>query len=98
MKKTRKRDGCIAGALLLAFAIFTLLVRTVDMAPIGPRGSSVGFATLNGFVHRCTGVHMLLYTITDWLGLVPIAVAIGFAIFGLLQWIARRRLWRYLLG
>ena len=94
MKKTRKRDGCIAGALLLAFAIFTLLVRTVDMAPIGPRGSFVGFASLNGFVHRCTGVHMLLYTITDWLGLVPIAVALGFAIFGLLQWIARRRLWR----
>ena len=94
MKKTRKRDGCIAGALLLAFAIFTLLVRTVDVAPIGPRGSFVGFATLNGFVHRCTGVHMLLYTITDWLGLVPIAVALGFAIFGLLQWIARRRLWR----
>jgi undecaprenyl-diphosphatase len=93
MKKTRKRDGCIAGALLIAFAIFTLLVRTVDMAPIGPRGSFVGFATLNGFVHRCTGVHMLLYTITDWLGLVPIAVALGFAIFGLLQWIARRRIW-----
>jgi undecaprenyl-diphosphatase len=67
-----------------------LLVLTLDVKPIGPRGSAVGFAALNGFFHKLTGVHMLLYTVTDWLGLVPIAVALGFALFGLFQWIRRR--------
>ncbi len=48
------------------------------------------FAALNAAFHRMTGVHMSLYTITDWLGLVPIGVALGFAILGLCQWIKRK--------
>ena len=35
---------------------------------------------------------MLLYTITDWLGLVPIALGLGFALLGLVQWIKRKHL------
>ena len=33
---------------------------------------------------------MSLYNITDWLGLVPIIFVMGFAFFGLLQWIKRK--------
>ena len=57
-----------------------------------PRDSSVGFATLNGLVHRLTGVNMTLYTITDWLGLVPVAIGFGFAMLGLVQWIKRKNI------
>ena len=92
MKAGKKRNGILAVCFLAAFALWTLAVCAVDVQPIGPRGSSVGFAALNGFVHRLTGVHMAFYTITDWLGLVPIAVAFGFALLGLIQWIRRRRL------
>lgn len=35
---------------------------------------------------------MALYTVTDWLGLVPIAFAIGFALLGLIQWVKRKHL------
>ena len=87
----KKKCGTAIG-LLLSFVLWTVAVTCIDVAPIGPNGSEVGFATLNGWFHHLTGVHMMLYTITDWLGLVPIAVALGFAAFGLCQWIRRRRL------
>lgn len=77
---------------LCSFITWTILVCLVDVSAIGPKGSSVGFSGLNRYVHELTGTNMMLYTVTDWLGLVPIAVALGFAIFGLVQWIKRRRL------
>jgi undecaprenyl-diphosphatase len=81
---------CVSLCLLVAFVMWTLLVRFVDVRGIGPRGSSVGLATLNQFVHNATGTNMALYVITDWLGLVPIATALGFAVLGLCQWVGRR--------
>lgn len=92
MKKSRElytACGCLA-----AFLLWTIAVRFVDVQAIGPEGSSVGVARLNGFVNGLTGVHMTLYTITDWLGLVPIAFVLGFALLGLLQWIRRKSLWK----
>ena len=37
---------------------------------------------------------MRLYVVTDWLGLVPIAICIGFGVFGLVQLIRRKSLFR----
>ena len=79
---------------LSAFVLWTLLVCIVDVAPIGPGGSAVGFSTMNGWFHQLTGVDMTLYNITDWLGLVPIAVCVGFAVLGACQWVRRRSIRR----
>lgn len=79
MKKEAKFRLFFAVSSLTAFAVWTLLVSIIDVKAIGPNGSSVGFAALNAFVHRITGVNMGLYSITDWLGLVPIFVCISFA-------------------
>ena len=92
MKKETKKNFGIAAILLGAFVVWTAAVRLVDVQPIGPQGSAVGFATINGWVHDLTGVHMALYTVTDWLGLVPSGVAMGFALLGLIQWIKRKHL------
>ena len=92
MKKKQILRLCLAAGFLVAFLTWTWLLGFVDVMAIGPRGSAVGFATLNGFVHNALGVNMTLYHITDWLGLVPIAVAFGFAVFGLIQWIKRKSL------
>lgn len=91
MKKTWKLLG-IAVGLLAAFVLWTAAVCFVDVQAIGPQGSAVGLATLNRFVHNLTGVHMALYTLTDWLGLVPFGFILGFAMLGLIQWIRRKRL------
>ena len=94
MEKKNKKRLVLGAGLVVAFVLWTVLVCFVDVRTIGPEGSSVGFATLNGFVHELTGVNWFFYTITDWLGIVPIAVALGFAILGLVQLIKRKSLWK----
>ncbi len=78
--------------MLIAFVMWTVAIRFIDVQAIGPQESSVGFATINQFVHNLTGVHMSLYTITDWLGLVPLMFVMGFGTLGLIQWIKRKHL------
>ena len=92
MKKENQRNFCIAICMLLAFLLWTVAIQFVDVQAIGPQESSVGFATINQFVHNLTGVHMSLYTITDWLGLVPLVFVMGFGTLGLIQWIKRKHL------
>ena len=92
MEKKNIRLFFVGVGLLAAFVLWTVFVCFIDVRVIGPRESSVGFATLNRYVHNLLGVNMSLYTITDWLGLVPICVAFGFAVLGLVQWIKRKSL------
>ena len=94
MNTTNKKIRLAAILALSCFALWTLLVSTVDLAPIGPLDSKVGFASLNGAFHSLTGVHLPLYVATDWMGLVPFAVAGTFAVLGAIQWIRRKSLWR----
>lgn len=94
MKKETSNNIYIGLFLLAAFVLWTTAVSLFDVQAIGPRGSSVGFAALNGLVHRLTGVHMTLYTITDWLGLIPIVFALGFASLGLVQWLRRKSIFK----
>ena len=92
MEKKNSRLLWVGVGLLAVFVLWTVLIRFVDVEEIGPRQSSVGFATLNGYIHNLTGVNMSLYIITDWLGLVPIGVAFGFAVLGIVQCIKRKSL------
>lgn len=90
MSKKIHRKFWTGAAVIAAFFVWTVLVCMVDVQPIGLQGSSVGFASINGFVHQLTGVHMTLYTLTDWLSIVPLGVIICFALMGLRQWICRK--------
>lgn len=83
--------GC---GLILLFALWTTIITLVNVEPIGPLESYVGLAVLNQYFHNCIGVNMVLYVITDWLGLVPLAVVLGFAVAGLVQWIKRKHLFK----
>ena len=89
-----KKGIAVGAALILCFALWTALMRCVDVRPVGQNGTNIGFAAVNTRFHRLTGVHMGLYTLTDWLGLVPIAICMGFGALGLVQWIRRKRLLR----
>ena len=91
----KKNQNLLAGILLLVgFAVWSFLIQEVDVQPIGPNGSSVGFAALNGWFHQLTGVHWMLYTLTDWLGLVSICVCLIFAGAGFVQLVQRKSLFK----
>lgn len=92
MKGTGKRLLCIGCMFNITFVIWTLLIQKVDVRPLGVKGTDIGFATINCWFHKLTGVHMKIYTITDWLGLVPIFICIIFGLIGFVQLIKRRSL------
>ena len=85
---------CTGVGLLLLFALWTVLIQRVDVQSVGPADTNVGFASLNVWFHNMTGVNMTLYSITDWLGLVPIFICGYFGIIGLMQWARRKQLFR----
>jgi undecaprenyl-diphosphatase len=88
----QRRDRVTGTVLIAAFALWTALVQIVDVRPVGQNGTDIGFATFNTWFHGLTGVHMGIYTATDWLGLVPVAVCLGFGALGAMQLIRRRSL------
>lgn len=89
----RGKRSLLAGSLLITlFAIWTVLIQTVDVKPAGETGTVVGFAALNCGFHEFTGVHMAVYHITDWLGLIPVFVCLLFGFVGLMQLVRRRGL------
>ena len=94
MKKQGKKLLILGAALVAGFAIWTWLIQHVDVQPVGQKGTDIGFAAFNCLFHKLTGVHMAIYTITDWLGLVPIVVCIVFGGIGLGQLIKRKSLFR----
>ena len=94
MRNYNQKHLYLGLSALAAFFLWTAALQFIDVQAIGPRESSVGFATVNRCIHNFTGVHMTLYIVTDWLGLVPIFFALGFAILGLVQWIKRKSILR----
>ena len=92
MKKIKRIELWLGIGFAVAFVIWTALLRLVDLRPIGALETSVGLGGFNGWFHGLTGENMTLYTLTDWAGLVPFAVAAGFAVLGLVQWIKRKNI------
>lgn len=78
--------------LLLAFFLFTMAVINVDVQPIGPEGSSVGFAGINGQVQSMFPYSELFYKLTTYLGYLALLAVLGYGVLGVLQLIKRRSL------
>ena len=92
MKKNGKILLFLGSIFIGAFIIWTLLIQKVDVQPLGVNGTNIGFATINCWSHKLTGVHMEIYHITDWLGLVPFFICMIFGGIGFVQLLKRRSL------
>ncbi|MBQ8188935.1 MAG: phosphatase PAP2 family protein [Lachnospiraceae bacterium] len=94
MREKGKRFWGIGSILVVGFAIWTLLIQRIDVQPLGVNGTDIGFSTINCWFHQLTGVHLEIYTITDWLGLVPIFICMIFGGIGCIQLIKGRSLFK----
>lgn len=93
MKMKAKKNNFIYGiVLLVAFAIWTVLIKVVDIQPTGVNGTDIGLAGMNHAFHDMTGVHMALYNLTDHIELLAIVVCLIFGGLGVLQLIQRKSL------
>lgn len=94
MKKQGKKLLILGSIFIIAFIIWTLLIQVIDVQPIGAKGTNIGFATINHCFHELTGVHMEVYHITDWLGLVPVFICFLFGGIGFAQLVKKRSIFK----
>lgn len=85
------KKKCITAAVCFGlFLLLILLVKTVDVAVVGPEGAKIGLSKLNVAIHDLFGVHMAWYKVTNVLGYLAILIGLCFAAIGGLQLIYRR--------
>ena len=90
-----KNKKYLISAILIVCAIaFTILVKVVDVKQIGEGQTIVGFATVNEAFLKNVGVHMVWYKITEYLGYIPLLIAVGYATVGLVQLIKRKSVFK----
>ncbi len=88
MKKITKNTFAnliVTGVLFLTFIIFTVTVKTVNTAPIGPEGSVVGLSDINLEVFEALGESSFCYKLTQALGVFAILVGLCFGLLGLYE-------------
>lgn len=85
-------------AFSLLFLLLIVLLRTVDVAAIGPGGTKVGLSRLNGAFRNWLGYgegfNNALYQIAKWFGLLALALVAGLALMGIWQWVRRKSIWK----
>lgn len=93
MKKNKTARKYLSALIFFVlFALFTAAVMAVDVQPIGPENSVVGFATINAFFFGLFGTNGFCYSLTKLLGYAAILVAGVFALIGFVQLIRRKSL------
>lgn len=67
----------------MVFSLWTILLRLIDVQPLGPNNSMIGFASLNGWFYQLTGFNEWLYCITSSLEkcLLGIGLLLGCVLF-----------------
>ncbi|MGN1053126.1 MAG: phosphatase PAP2 family protein, partial [Candidatus Scatosoma sp.] len=96
MIKPNKRILLVSAALFFLFALFTVLVATVDVAAGKVAGTKIGFSHLNlaffDATHQSGTYNKTLYTLSDLFGKLALFTAAAFAVYGVWQLLKRKSL------
>lgn len=83
MGGTMKKKNIFWSIFLVCLVVlFTILVQIVDVRAIGPNDSYVGFATLNQAIFTILKTNEFFYKLTEWVGMIPILIALLYALVG----------------
>lgn len=88
----KKRNIIEAIIYTVAFIIYTVLVKFVDVKPIGPNESKVGFAAMNKWFMKLVGENKFFYKISEVLGIIILLLVLIYGCIGLYQLIKRKNL------
>ena len=90
MSEKSKRGLIACLIVFVLFVGFTVVLKTVDVQPVGPLDSSVGLASLNQFMLARASGSDLFRLVTDIAACVSIAIVLALAVYGIVQWIRRK--------
>ena len=90
MPEKLKKNFIFSGIPAALFLLLILLVTVADVKPIGPMGSEIGLASLNGSMFKLLGESTFWYKLTELLGYLAILVALAFGALGVYQLIKRK--------
>ena len=85
-----KKKTILSAISAVLFVLLIIMLKTIDVKPLGPADTLIGLSALNTSFHSLTGVDYFLYKVTDILGTLALMVAALFALIGLIQFIKRR--------
>lgn len=88
----KKKNIITSITMIILAVVYTILVKIIDVAAIGPNESTVGFSSINSFFHNLLGSNMTIYKITEILGMIPLLMAGIYALIGFIQLIKRKSL------
>ena len=78
--------------LFIICVVYTLLVKFVDVASIGPNGSKVGFSTINEAVHNMFPYNDFWYQVSKYIGYLPFLLVAFYGCMGIYQFIKKKDL------
>ncbi len=92
---SKRRKIFITTLILFVIAvIYTVLVKYYDVSGIGPKNSEVGFAGINGLVHKILPYNETWYKITKYLGVIPFLICAFYGFIGIKELIKHKSLKR----
>ena len=86
------KNKIVGGISLALFVLLILLLRTVDRAPIGPEGTTVGLSTINGALASTFPFDQTYYFLSKACGYCCLLTAFVFFVIGVVQVGRRRRI------
>lgn len=90
----KKRNYILSGVLISVAILFTILVKFIDVRSVGVNGTDIGFAFINKPISNLIGSNMLIYDITEWLGIIPLLVVMAYGLVGLMQLVKRKNVFK----
>lgn len=92
--KYKHFKGVTSLGLILVFILFTVGLKTVDVEPIGPMDSEVGFAAVNVLLKNNVHESTYWFDLTEWIGMVAVFTTAIYGLIGLTQLVQRKSIYK----